>query len=53
MEYAPLDYQDENPIIIFNGLPSTNSLDNIPTNELLNKPAEMIILKMPMHKLLH
>ena len=36
MEYAPLDYQDENPIIIFNGLPSTNSLDNIPTNELLN-----------------
>ena len=36
MEYAPLDYQDENPITIFNGLPTTNTLDNIPANDLLN-----------------
>jgi hypothetical protein len=36
MEYAPLDYQDENPITIFNGLPTTNTLDNISANDLLN-----------------
>jgi uncharacterized protein YoxC len=36
MEYAPLDYQDENPLTILGGLPSTNSFDNITTNDLLN-----------------